>query len=112
MVEEKNYSQGKEWLSRALKIDPTNAQDSYQLGIADLEGKPLDADGFWYCARAIHLAESAAVPQDATGMTTYCKAQYTKYHGAEDGWDALVEASATEDALPKDFAKQIKAAQK
>ncbi len=112
MVEEKNYSQGKEWLGRALKIDPTNAQDSYQLGIADLEGKPLDADGFWYCARAVHLAESAAVPQDASDMRTYCKAQYTKYHGAEDGWDALVEASATEDAPPKDFAKQIKPAQK
>jgi tetratricopeptide (TPR) repeat protein len=112
MVEEKNYSQGKEWLGRALKIDPSNAQDAYQLAVADLEGMPLDADGFWYCARAIHLAQTSAIPQDASSMTEYCKEQYTKYHGAEDGWDTLVADSASQDAPPTDFAKQIKPAQK
>ncbi len=112
MVEEKNYSQGKEWLGRALKIDPTNAQDAYQLAVADLEGTPLDADGFWYCGKAIHLAQNSAIPQDASTMTKYCKEQYTKYHGAEDGWDTLAADSASQDAPPKDFAKQIKPAQK
>jgi tetratricopeptide (TPR) repeat protein len=112
MVQEKNYSQGKEWLSRALKIDPASAQDTYQLAMADLEGTPLDADGFWYCAKAIDLAQKAVTPRDTSGMMKYCKEKYTNYHGAEDGWDALMQATATEDAPPKDFAKQIKAAQK
>ncbi len=109
-VQEKNYSQAKDWLTRAVQIDPTNVQDMYQLAIADLEATPLDANGFWYCARAIHLAQSAAIPQDASGMIAYCKAKYTQYHGAGDGWDALLAAAAAEGALPRDFAKQIKPA--
>jgi tetratricopeptide (TPR) repeat protein len=109
-VQQKNYSQAREWLTRAYKIDPTNVQDTYQLAVADLESTPLDAGGFWYCARAIHLAQSAAIPQDASSMLLYCKAKYTKYHGADDGWDALVTGAAAEDALPPDFATQIKPA--
>ncbi len=112
MVQEKNYSQGREWLTRALQIDPTSAQDAYELAIADLEMTPLDANGFWYCARAIHLTRSAAIPQNADAMEKYCKDKYAKYHGADDGWDALVESSATQDAPPRDFEKQIKPAQK
>ncbi len=61
-VQEKNYSQARDWLGRALKIDSTNVQDTYQLAVADLESTPLDPDGFWYCARGIHLAESSDTP--------------------------------------------------
>ena len=43
-VEQKNYSQAKEWLTRAYGIDPTNVQDTYQLAVADLESTPLDAE--------------------------------------------------------------------
>jgi tetratricopeptide (TPR) repeat protein len=111
-VQEKNYSQARQWLTRALEIDPTNAQDTYELAVADLEMSPLDADGFWYCARAIHLTQNAAIPQDASVMVKYCKAKYTKYHGADDGWGALVESSAAQDAPPKDFENQIKPGQK
>lgn len=109
-VQQKNYSQAQQWLTRAYAIDPTNVQDVYQLAVADLETMPLDAGGFWYCARAIGLARNAAIPQDVSGMVAYCKAKYTTYHGADDGWDALVTAAATQDAPPRDFAKQIKAA--
>lgn len=106
-VEQKNYSQAKDFLARALQIDPTNAQDVYQFAVADLETTPLDSNGFWYCARAIHLARSAAIPQDSGGMFTYCKTKFSQYHGADDGWDALVASAAAEDAQPGDFAKHI-----
>ncbi len=109
-VQEKNYSQARDWLQRALKIDTTNVQDTYQLAVADLESTPVDANGFWYCARGIQLAESAAIPQDAGGMTAYCKAKYTKYHGADEGWDALLSSVADEDTPPPDFAAKIKPA--
>ena len=112
MVQNKDYSQGKKWLSQALQIDPTNAQDTYELAVADLETTPPDAIGFWYCARAIHLSHSAAFPQDASTMEKYCKEKYTKYHGADEGWDALVAASGQQDAPPRDFEKQIRPAQK
>jgi tetratricopeptide (TPR) repeat protein len=107
-VQQKNYSQAREWLTRAYAIDPTNVQDTYQLAVADLESTPLDAGGFWYCARAFHLAQSAAIPQDTSSMVAYCRAKYTKYHGADDGWDALVTNASAEDTPPPDFASHIK----
>jgi tetratricopeptide (TPR) repeat protein len=109
-VQQKNYSQARDWLTRAYGMDPTNVQDTYQLAVADLESTPLDAGGFWYCARAIHLAQSAAIPQDTSSMLAYCKAKYAKYHGADDSWDALVTNTAAEDTPPPDFARRIKPA--
>ena len=109
-VKEKNYPEARDWLARALKIDPESVQDLYEFAIADLETAPLDANGFWYCARAIHLAQSAAIPQDASAMVDYCKAKYKEFHGSDDGWDAIVAASAVQDTAPADFARQIKPA--
>ena len=111
-VQEKDYSQARDWLTRAIQIDPANVQDLYQLAIADLETTPADADGFWYCARAIHLAQTAAMPQSASGMVNYCKAKYTSYHGADDGWDAMAAGTAAQDTLPRNFAREIKPAPK
>ena len=109
-VQQKNYSQAKHWLTRAHGIDPTNVQDTYQLAVADLEATPLDAGGFWYCARAIHLAQSAAIPQDVSSMVAYCKSKYRTYHGSGDGWDAMAAAASAQDAPPPDFAAQIRPA--
>ena len=109
-IHEKNYPEARDWFDRALQIDPTNVQDVYELAIADLETTPLDANGFWYCARAIHLAQSAAIPQDTSAMATYCKTKYQQFHGADDGWDAVVTAASAQDAPPANFARQIKPA--
>ena len=109
-VQEKNYPEARDWLARALKIDSANVQDVYELAIADLETTPLDANGFWYCGRAIYLAQSAAIPQDASAMVNYCKAKYKEFHGGDDGWYPLLTAAATQDAPPADFARQIKPA--
>jgi tetratricopeptide (TPR) repeat protein len=109
-VQEKNYSEARDWFARALAIDPSNVQDVYELAIADLEATPLDANGFWYCGRAIHLAQSAAIPQDASAMVNYCKTKYKQFHGADDGWDAVMAVSAAQETPPADFAKRIKPA--
>ena len=109
-VQEKNYSQAKTWLTRAYGMDPSNVQDTYQLAVADLESTPPEVDGFWYCARAIHLAQSATIPQDVSSMVAYCTAKYAAYHGSGEGWEAIVIAAAAQDSPPRDFAKQIKPA--
>jgi hypothetical protein len=109
-LQSKDYSQARDWLTRAFAIDPTSLQDVYQLAVADLEMSPLDAGGFWYCAKAIHLAQSSSTSSDAqaaAGIAVYCKAKYKTYHGTDDGWDALVGSSAAQSALPANFAKQI-----
>jgi tetratricopeptide (TPR) repeat protein len=108
-LQSKDYSQARDWLTRAFAIDPASLQDVYQLAVADLEMTPLDAGGFWYCAKAIHLAQSASTSSaaQAAGIAAYCKAKYKSFHGSDDGWDALVSASAAQSALPANFAKQI-----
>ncbi len=109
-VQEKNYPEAKDWLARALQIDPANVQDVYELAIADLEATPPDANGFWYCGRAIHLSQNAEIPQDPSAMVSYCKTKYKQFHGADDDWDSLMTASVTQDAPPADFARRIKPA--
>ena len=111
-VTQKNYSQARDWLTRSLQIDATNADDTYELAIADLEMTPEDANGLWYCAKAIHLAQSTTLPQDVSDMTMYCKGKYVKIHGADDGWDALVQSAGPQNEPPDDFAKQVTPAQK
>jgi tetratricopeptide (TPR) repeat protein len=106
-LQSKDYAQARDWLTRAFAIDPASLQDVYQLAVADLEMSPLDAGGFWYCAKAIHLTQSSPDPQSAAGIDAYCKAKYKTYHGTDDDWDALLGASAAQSALPANFAKQI-----
>jgi tetratricopeptide (TPR) repeat protein len=106
-LQSRDFSQARDWLTRAFAIDPSSLQDVYQLAVADLEMTPLDAGGFWYCTKAIHLAQGSSSAQAAGGIAAYCKAKYKTYHGTDDGWDALVAASATQSALPANFAGQI-----
>jgi tetratricopeptide (TPR) repeat protein len=110
-LQSKDYSQARDFLTRVFALDPSSLQDVYQLALADLAITPLDANGFWYCGKAIHLAEGAGNPQAADGFTAYCKGEYTRYRGSEEGWDELLAASATQSAPPADLAKQIAPAQ-
>ena len=109
-LQQQNFLQARDWYGRALQIDPTDLQNIYQLAIADLEMTPIDANGFWYCARAIEMAKSSSRAQAAAGMESYCKPKYETYHGSAEGWDAIVSLSIAQSALPADFAKGITAA--
>lgn len=86
---------------KSLESDPTNLQDVYQLGVAELEMKPLDPNGFWYVAKAFQLAQGNAAGQKS--IAAYGKAKYRKYHGGEDGWDQLIAAAARQTERPADF---------
>jgi hypothetical protein len=90
-----------------LLADQTSLQDVYQLGIAELEMNPVDANGFWHVARAISLANSQKLDAAAKSADAYGRAKYKRYHGGEDGWDAVVKQAASGTAIPKDFANAI-----
>jgi hypothetical protein len=100
-LQAKDYAAAKNFYLKSVQIDPGNLQDVYQLGIASLEMTPMDKPGFWYIAKAINLSKGndAAVKQ----INSYGKAKYKKFHGGEDGWDAIVAAAATQSAPPADF---------
>jgi tetratricopeptide (TPR) repeat protein len=107
-LQAKNFPQARDFYLQSLRIDPNNMQDAYQLGVAELQMTPLDPTGFWYAGKAITLAQAQNNEKAATGITAYAKAMYQKFHGAPDGWDQLVAATAKQTSPPADFAVSAK----
>jgi len=104
----KDYAAARDHLSKAYKLDPTNLQDAYRLGIALLSMTPMDVNGLWYIAKAYNLAGANAAAKKA--ISDYGKAMYKRYHGGVDGWDELLAAAAAQPTLGPDFAASIKPA--
>ncbi len=104
-LQAKNFPVAKEHLTNALKVDPTNFGDTFQLGVADLSSTPMDLNGFFYCAKAINLARSQNNPAGANAVNNYCKAMHHNYHGNDQGTpcDIAVEAVRTNDVTQLSF---------
>jgi hypothetical protein len=100
----KNYETARD---AYLSADPESLQDVYQLGIAELEMSPVDTNGFWHIGRAISLANNLKLGDAVKSIDAYGRAKYKRYHGSEDGWDAVVKQAASATAIPKDFAGSI-----
>jgi tetratricopeptide (TPR) repeat protein len=107
-LQAKGFAVAREALTKAVEIDPTNLQDTYQLAIADLLMNPPDVSGFWYCAKAINLARSGNNTAAVDSITGYCKASYKKFHGNEDGWGQVVTDAAVKESLPAGFTVKAK----
>jgi tetratricopeptide (TPR) repeat protein len=107
-LQSKDFAGARASYEKAFRIDPTNLQDVYQLSIACLEMSPLDVNGFWYAAKSLNLAQGNDAAQKS--IAAYAGAKYRKFHGSNDGWDALVVAASAQTSPPADFAKSIKPA--
>ena len=105
-LQRKAYEDARQFYLLAVQADPGNLQDVYQLTIAELEGNPIELDGFWYGAKAINLAGGNAEARD--GIIAYVKTKYKNYTGSYEGWDQMVAAAATQAAPPANIAASIK----
>ncbi|HKD80756.1 MAG TPA: hypothetical protein VKH81_13745 [Candidatus Angelobacter sp.] len=108
-LQAKDFAKARDSYQSSVKIDPTNMQDIYQLGIADLQMTPLDPVGFWYTAKAVSLAQMQKNPTAANSIAAFGEARYKRYHGNVDGWDKVVAAAAGQTEPPPNFAVSIKA---
>ncbi|HEY6968568.1 MAG TPA: tetratricopeptide repeat protein [Candidatus Angelobacter sp.] len=104
-LQKKDYATARDDYQKALQINPGDMVNTYQLAVADLETDPVDPIGFWYIAKAMNLAQTQGNPQASQGMETYGKEKYRKYHGSDDGWDAIVKEASSESTPPADFNK-------
>jgi len=105
-LQSKDYAGAKTYYLKAVQLDPSNMQDTFQLAVADLEPNPMDLNGFWYAAKAVNLAGNNG---DAVkSIAGYAKAKYKNYTGTYDGWDQLVAGAATENAPPPNLTASIK----
>jgi tetratricopeptide (TPR) repeat protein len=107
LISDKKYSEARASYLEALKIDADNVSDNYQLGIADVQIEPPDADGFWYLARAINLARAAKNEVVAIAITTFAQRTYQHFHGSIDGWDAIRVRAGVSGPIPTGFAASI-----
>ena len=110
LLSQKQYSGARDAYLKALEFDPADLSNNYQLGIAEVQMDPPSADGFWYLARAINLAGAQNNEAAAKSITAFARAKYNRYHGGDDGWDALVTRAGAAGPIPAGFANTIKPA--
>ena len=86
----KDYDKARRHYREAVAAEPDNLQDVYQFAVAQLEGTPLDALGFWYAARSIAIARAAKSEAAAADIDRYVRSRYRIYRGSEQGWNELL----------------------
>ncbi|WP_421996706.1 hypothetical protein [Reyranella sp.] len=107
-LQAKDYDKARGYFREAVAAEPDNLQDVYQLAVSQLEGKPLDALGFWFAARSIAIARAAGNEAAAKEIDRYVRSRYRLYRGSEEGWDELLKrVVAGEKSPPGGFVKSI-----
>ncbi|HEX3154869.1 MAG TPA: tetratricopeptide repeat protein, partial [Candidatus Angelobacter sp.] len=108
-LQQKDYASARKFYEEALKVDPNDLGNNYQMGIALLESNPMDPLGFWYGAKALSVAQSSNPPntQAIQSMSPYFVSRYKKYHGNTDDWNQRIAAAATQTAPPPNFVASI-----
>jgi hypothetical protein len=105
-LQQQDYAGAKKYYAQALKVDPNDLANNYQMAIALLQSTPMDPLGFWYGAKALSAAQ-ASNPQAFQAWSPYFLSRYKKYHGNTDDWNQRMATAATQTAPPADFVASI-----
>ncbi|MBZ5493925.1 MAG: tetratricopeptide repeat protein [Acidobacteriia bacterium] len=105
-LQQKDYAAARKYYEQALKVDPNDLGNNYQIAIALLESNPMDPLGFWYGAKALSIAQKQN-PQAFQAWSPYFLSRYKKYHGNTDDWNQRMATAATETAPPPNFVASI-----
>jgi tetratricopeptide (TPR) repeat protein len=106
-LQQKDYANAQKYYEDALKVDPNDLGNNYQMAIALLESNPMNPLGFWYGAKALSIAQAQNNQAAANSMSPYVTSRYKKYHGNTDDWNQRVATAATETAPPANFVASI-----
>ena len=108
-LQQKDYANARKFYEEALKVDPNDLGNNYQMSIALLESNPMNPLGFWYGAKALSVAQSSNPPntQAVQSMSPYVVSRYKKYHGNTDDWNQRIAAAATQTVPPPNFVASI-----
>src|SRR6478609_3134546 len=105
-LQQKDFASAQKFYEQALKIDPNDLGNNYQIAIALLESNPSNPLGFWYGAKALSIAQKQN-PQAFQAWSPYFLSRYKKYHGNTDDWNQRMATAATETAPPANFVASI-----
>jgi len=90
------------YFQQAILFNPQSAEDTFSLGLVDVENDPVDAVGFWYIARAINLAKASKSGSENL-IINYGRLRYAQFHGKLEGWTEIVKNAANQTTLPDEF---------
>jgi hypothetical protein len=93
-LQAKDYATAQQDLKEVVALQPTDVNSIYLLALAYLSPKPPVVDGLFWVAKA-----AGGAPQ----LLPYAKNQYARYHGSEDGFDALLASAKTAATIPEGF---------
>jgi len=105
-LQQQDYASAQKYYNQALKIDPGNLANSYQMAVSLLQVNPMEPLGFWYGAKALGLAQKQD-PETFQKWLPYILSKYKKYHGNTDDWNQRMAAAASQTAPPADFVAGI-----
>ena len=105
----KDYVGAKAYYVAALKADPSDLDNAYQLAVCLLQASPVDPAGFWWAARADAMAAAANNSQAQAAIVRFVKPRYARYHGGDDGWDGLLTEAGSGLAPPAGFSVTVAA---
>jgi tetratricopeptide (TPR) repeat protein len=105
-LQQQDYAAASKYYEQALKVDPNDLANNYQMAISLLQANPMNPLGFWYGAKALGLAQTAN-PQAFQAWSPYFTSRYKKYHGNTDDWNQRIAAAAKQTAPPADFVASI-----
>jgi tetratricopeptide (TPR) repeat protein len=108
-LQQQDYAAAQKYYEQALKVDPSDLANNYQMAIALLQANPMNPLGFWYGAKALSLAQSSTPPntQAFQAWSPYFLSRYKKYHGNTDDWNQRMATAASQTAPPADFVASI-----
>jgi hypothetical protein len=93
-LQAKDYPAAQQNLKEVVAAQPTDVNSIYLLALSYLSPKPPVVDGLFWIAKA-----AASAPQ----LVPYAKNQYVRYHGSDEGFDALLASAKTEPSIPAGF---------
>jgi tetratricopeptide (TPR) repeat protein len=105
-LQQQDYPAAQKYYEQALKVDPNDLANNYQMAISLLQANPMNPLGFWYGAKALSLAQKTN-PQAFQAWSPYFLSRYKKYHGNTDDWNQRMATAATQTAPPPDFVASI-----
>src|SRR5215471_3985152 len=105
-LQQQDYAAASKFYEQALKVDPNDLANNYQMAISLLQANPMNPLGFWYGAKALGIAQTGN-PQAFQAWSPYFLSRYKKYHGNTDDWTQRIATAAKQTAPPADFVASI-----
>ena len=101
-LKKKDFVRARLYFQEAVRIDPANLEDIFQLAVADLQMDPVDLAGLWYCGKAVKLDQAGGSSPEANPLS-YCKNKFSIYSGKSQDWEQFVSATSKDTAPPANF---------